>query len=300
MHIRDIFAPQSTTFSFEFFPAKTSEADARLKKVIEELAVLSPAFVSVTYGAGGSTRDATQELIGHLKQNTALNPVPHLTCVRQQQSDIEEILTTYAQNGVSNILALRGDPPKDSPNHDHRSDALPFGADLVRFIRQFNDRGIHKDARGFGIGVAGFPEGHPHTPNRLQEMDNLKAKVDAGADYIFTQLFFDNNDFLDFCERCELAGIHIPILAGILPVNSISGLRRMAELSGGTRIPAHLLKALKRVETSPEAVAQVGLHHATEQCADLLRHNVAGIHFYTLNQSQAILEIMKRLGLYVN
>jgi methylenetetrahydrofolate reductase (NADPH) len=145
--------------------------------------------------------------------------------------------------------------------------------------------------------VAGFPEGHPATPNRLLEMDYLKAKVDAGADYICTQLFFDNHDFYDFRERCELAGIHVPIIAGIMPVTSQSSMRRMAELAGGARFPARLVKSLQRAGDSTEAFRQIGLHYATEQCADLLNNGVAGIHLYTLNQSTATREICQRLGI---
>jgi methylenetetrahydrofolate reductase (NADPH) len=169
---------------------------------------------------------------------------------------------------------------------------------LVKHIQQFNQSGSHPDKRGFGIGVAGFPEGHPGTANRLLEMDHLKAKVDAGADYICTQLFFDNHHFHDFRERCELAGIRVPILAGILPVTNLKGLQRMAELAGRTCIPGRLLKALRRVEGDASAVAEVGLHHAIGQCSDLLASDVAGIHFYTLNQAAPTLEILKQTGLH--
>jgi methylenetetrahydrofolate reductase (NADPH) len=171
---------------------------------------------------------------------------------------------------------------------------FPQAVDLVRFIKKFTG---HPDKRGFGIGVAGFPEGHPATPNRLLEMDHLKAKVDAGADYICTQLFFDNHDFYDFRDRCALAGIEAPIIAGIMPVTSLSSMKRMAELAGGSRFPAKLLKALQRANGTPEAVREIGLHYATEQCADLLDNGVAGIHLYTLNQSTATREICQRLGL---
>ena len=199
----------------------------------------------------------------------------------------------YSAAGVSNILALRGDPPRDQPDYNHSKDVFPQAANLVRFIKQFSG---HPDPRGFGIGVAGFPEGHPATPNRLVEMDHLKAKIDAGTDYICTQLFFDNRDFFDFRDRCALAGIHVPVIAGIMPVTSLSSMKRMAELAGGARFPARLLKALQRGGDSPEAIRQIGLHYATEQCADLLDQGVAGIHFYTLNQSTATREICQRLG----
>lgn len=296
MHIRDILQRSRPSISFEFFPANTTEGRDRLSDAIAQLGVCKPDFVSITYGAGGSTRDATQQLVEQVKTSTPLNPVPHFTCVNHRQPDIDSILARYATLGICNILALRGDAPKGFSTYDHGQDFCAHGADLVRYIQSFNDRGIHADRRGFGIGVAGFPEGHPGTPNRMLEMDYLKAKVDAGADYICTQLFFDNHYFHDFRERCDLAGIRVPILAGILPVTSMAGLQRMAELSGGTNIPARLLKALSRVRQDPASVLEIGLHHATEQCADLLHHNVAGIHFYTLNQAAPTMQILKRLG----
>ena len=294
MHIRDILQPGKPTVSFEFFPPKTAESQDQLYTTIRDLEKIHPNFVSVTYGAGGSTRELTHELVLRLKTSSTLDPIPHLTCVGHTEPEIEAILERYAAAGVSNILALRGDPPRDQPDYDHSRDTFPQAADLVRFIKKFSG---HPDKRGFGIGVAGFPEGHPATPNRLLEMDYLKAKVGAGADYICTQLFFDNHDFYDFRDRCALAGISVPIIAGIMPVTSLSSMKRMAELAGGSRFPAKLLKALQRANGTPEAVREIGLHYATEQCADLLDNGVAGIHLYTLNQSTATREICQRLGL---
>ncbi len=297
MHINDIFASDQTTVSFEFFPPKTAADAEALYEHIALLEALQPSFVSVTYGAGGSTRQLTHDLVLRLKQTTMLDPIPHLTCVCHGEQEIEDILTKYAQSGVNNILALGGDPPRDAQNYDRKADAFHHAADLVGFIRRRNERGVHPDRRGFGIGVAGFPEGHPDTPNRLDEMDHLKAKVDAGADYICTQLFFDNHDFYDFRERCELAGIRVPILAGIMPITSLGGMKRMAQLALGARVPAKLLRALGRTANDPEAVKQVGVHWATEQCRDLLDHQVRGIHFYTLNKSDATRQIYQSLGL---
>ena len=297
MHIGDIFASDRTTVSFEFFPPKT-EADAQaLYENIALLEVLQPSFVSVTYGAGGTTRQLTHELVVRLKQTSTLDPIPHLTCVCHQEPEIEEILTKYAEAGVSNVLALGGDPPRDIQNYNRKADAFQHAADLVRFVRRLNESGVHPDGRGFGIGVAGFPEGHPSTPNRLDELDYLKAKVDAGADYICTQLFFDNRDFYDFRERCELAGIRVPIIAGIMPVTSLGGMKRMAQLALGARFPAKLLRALERAAGDPESVKHVGVHWATEQCRDLLDNQVRGIHFYTLNKSDATRQIYQNLGL---
>jgi len=296
MHANLLFAQQPTTFSFEFFPPKTAAGAETLFETIRRLEPLSPSFVSVTYGAGGSTRELTHDLVLRLRRTTSLDPVPHLTCVGHSPDEISDILQRYAAAGVSNILALGGDLPRDNLGYNRASDAFRHASDLVRFIAAFNqDR--HPTAPGFGVGVAGFPEGHPTTPNRLLEMDYLKAKVDAGADYICTQLFFDNRDFFDFCERCEIAGIRIPILAGIMPVASLSGMKRMAELALGARIPAALQRRILGHQQDDAAVERIGIEWATEQCRDLLRHAVRGIHFYTLNRSSATLQIYRTLGL---
>lgn len=293
MHIQDIFAERSTTFSFEFFPPKSPEAAEALVATVGDLAALKPAFVSVTYGAGGSTRELTHDLVERIKTTSGIAAVPHLTCVCHSEGDIQEILERYAKLGVGNLLALGGDPPRNLENYHKADDHFQHAVDLVKFIRNF--RG-HPDPRGFGVGVAGFPEGHPATPNRLLEMDHLKAKVDAGADYICTQLFFNNADFYDFRERCDLAGIKVPIVAGIMPITSAKGMKRMAELAAGSRYPASLLRAIKRCGDDEEAVAHVGVHWATEQCRDLLDNQVAGIHFYTLNKSDATRQIYRSLG----
>ena len=287
MQIRDIFRDHATTFSFEFFPPKTDAASRELFANIERLQALAPSFVSVTYGAGGSDRQRTHDLIVRIQRETAITAVSHLTSVCHSREELAAILDRYAESGVENILALRGDPPRDRPDHDRSADAFAFAADLVRFV---------KDHPGdFGIGVAGFPEGHPACPNRLVEMDHLKRKVEAGADYICTQLFFDNRDFYDFRERCELAGIRVPILAGIMPISTRGGMTRMAELALGARFPARLLRAVGRCEDE-ESVAKVGLHWATEQCRDLLDNDARGLHFYTLNKSGATRTIYENLG----
>jgi len=297
MHILDILDRAKPSLSFEFFPPRTESTWEDLYQAIRELEPLQPSFVSITYGAGGGTRELTHDLVVKIKQTTSIPPVPHLTCVGHSESEVGEILQRYAAAGVTNILALRGDPPKDQPNYDWSQGEFQQAADLVRFIRNFNASGAHPDSRGFGIGVAGFPEGHPSTPNRVDELDFLKAKVDAGADYICTQLFFDNHDFLDFRDRCDLAGIKVPIIAGVMPVTSIQGMKRMAELAAGARYPAKLLRALERAKSNAAAVERVGIHHAAEQCAGLLDEGVDGIHFYTLNKSHATREIYDTLGI---
>ncbi len=292
MHIRDIFYQHRTTFSFEFFPPKTDEASNELFATIARLEELSPSFVSVTYGAGGSTRERTHDLVVRIHRETKLTAVSHLTCVCHSLPEMEAILNRYAESGIENILALSGDPPRNLANFDRAKDAFRYAEELVKFVRS---RTNAPDSRGFGIGVAGFPEGHPGTPNRLQEMDNLKRKVDAGADYICTQLFFENRDFYDFRDRCELAGIKVPIIAGIMPISSRANMIRMAELALGARVPAALMRSIARC-ADDEAVARVGTLWATEQCRDLLHHDVRGIHFYTLNKSDATRQIYENLG----
>lgn len=289
MHIKDILSTSSPSLSFEFFPPKSEKGSEELYKTISELESLNPSFVSVTYGAGGTTRELTHDLVVRIKKTTSIEPVPHLTCVGHSEEEMEMILKHYAEADVKNVLALRGDPPRGVKNYDHNRDALSYASDLVSFVKEHQ--------ADFGIGVAGFPEGHPTTPNRLQELDFLKAKVDAGADYICTQLFFDNSEFFDFRERCSIAGINVPIIAGIMPITTINGMKRMAELSGGTKFPAKLLRQLQRVEQDPAAVERIGLHYATEQCNELLDQGVSGLHFYTLNKSNATKEIWERLSL---
>jgi methylenetetrahydrofolate reductase (NADPH) len=296
MHITDIFARDTATFSFEFFPPRTDAAWGTLFERISEFEALAPSFVSVTYGAGGSTRQHTHELVVRLLRETSLDPVPHLTCVCHKEPEIRSVLDRYAEAGVSNIMALRGDAPADAAGWDPTQDDMQHAIDLVAFIVRYNDQVIGGAGRGFGIGVAGFPEGHPETPNCLTHMDHLKAKVDAGADYVCTQMFFDNRSFYDWCERCEIAGIRVPLVAGIMPITSVKGMKRMADLAAGANFPASLQKAVYRCQDDAEAVQRVGVHWATEQCRDLIDHGVRGIHFYTLNRSDATRQIYETLG----
>lgn len=289
MHISEILSPNKVHFSFEFFPPKTTEASNALFETIKELSPIQPSFVSVTYGAGGSNRQFTEDLVVRLKRETSLNIVAHLTTVNSSRNDIGQQMDRYVNAGIQNVLALRGDPPKGTiTTFQSDKDGFTHASELVRFIK--------KNYPAVGVGVAGFPEGHPETPNRLKEMDFLKAKVDEGADYICTQLFFDNHDFYDFRERCQIAGIKIPILAGIMPVLSTQSLKRIAELALGSHVPAKLLRAIQRAEND-QAIEKVGIHWATEQVFDLYDHEVSGIHFYTLNHSKATLKIHKTIGM---
>jgi methylenetetrahydrofolate reductase (NADPH) len=287
MLVKDILAKEKTAFSFEFFPPKTEEGFDNLFSSIKDLVPLHPSYVSVTYGAGGSTRDRTCDLVMRIRKETDLTVVSHLTCVGSTKEEVESILGNYSAAGVDNILALRGDLPKDMDGCHSTGNGFFYAADLVRFIKD--------KFPGMCIGVAGFPEGHPEMPNRLKEIDYLKAKVDAGADYIVTQLFFDNRDFYDYCERCVLAGIKVPVVAGIMPITTREGMVRMAELAAGARIPARLLKAVSRAQDD-DYVEKVGVHWATEQVRDLVDNEARGIHFYTLNTSKATLKMYESLG----
>ncbi len=288
MHIAQILKSKKTALSFEFFPPKTLEGFDNLFTTISELSYLNPAYVSVTYGAGGSTREKTHELISRIQRETDLTVISHLTCVGHSRAQINEILTNYSNNGITNILALRGDAPKGDSGFTPQENGFAYASEMVEFART--------KFPAMGIGVAGFPEGHPLTPNRFLEIDYLKAKVDAGADYICTQLFFDNRDFYDFRERCEIAGITVPIIAGIMPITSISNMKRIGELSLGSRVPGKLLKSVYRAQND-EYVEKVGIHWAAEQVNDLIENGVAGVHFYTLNRSRQIHQICESIGL---
>ena len=287
MLVKDILQNQKLTISFEFFPPKNESGWDDLYNTISEIMPLKPSYVSVTYGAGGSTRDKTHNMVTKLHKETDLCIVAHLTCVNSSREEVKTIIERYNKDGIHNILALRGDLPSgvDQFNKDDRG--FTYASDLVSYIKEISP--------GTGIGVAGFPEGHPQMPNRLKEIDFLKRKVDAGADYIVTQMFFDNRDFYDFKERCELAGITVPIIAGIMPITSRSGMNRMAELAAGARFPAPLLKAISRAEN--EFVRRVGVQWATEQIRDLIDNSVQGIHLYTLNRSRSSIRICESLGI---
>ena len=288
MLVKEILNSNRPSLSLEFFPPKTKAGFDKLFQVISNLMQLKPSYASVTYGAGGSTRDDTANLVVQIQKDMGLTVVSHLTCVGSTRDELMSILEKAAESYIENILALRGDLPKGETVWKHLENGFDYSADFVSFIK--------KNYPHICIGVAGFPEGHPLTPNRLKEIEYLKAKVDAGADYIVTQLFFDNRDFYDFCERCELAGIHVPVIAGVMPITTRKGMIRLAELAEGARFPAVLLRSVARAEND-EYFEEVGIHWAAEQLLDLVNNDVRGIHLYTLNRSRAILKIFKSLGI---
>lgn len=287
MLVKEILnAAAKPVFSFEFFPPKKDEEWETLFETIAALSPLNPSYVSVTYGAGGSTRSRTHNLVTRIRKETGLTVVSHLTCICSDSRETGSILQNYLKNGINNVLALRGDIPAGTATLAEAIKDFPHAIDLVRFIKT--------NYPDIGVGVAGFPEGHPETPNRLKEIEYLKEKVDAGADYIVTQLFFDNRDYFDFVERCSIAGITVPVIPGIMPVTTRKGMIRMSELALGARIPAPLMK--KVLDASSDAdVASTGIEWATNQVQELIDHHIKGIHFYTLNMADATLRIFRNI-----
>ena len=287
MLVKEILnAAVKPVFSFEFFPPKKDEDWETLFETIAALSPLNPSYVSVTYGAGGSTRSRTHNLVAKIQKETGLTVVSHLTCICSDKDETGSILENYQNNGINNVLALRGDKPAGSASIDEAIKDFPHAIDLVRFIKT--------NYPEIGVGVAGFPEGHPETPNRLKEIEYLEEKIDAGADYIVTQLFFDNRDYFDFVERCTIAGITVPIIPGIMPITTAKGMIRMSELALGARVPASLMSKVIKAGNDRE-VASIGIEWATHQVQELIDHNIKGIHFYTLNMADATLRIFNNI-----
>lgn len=285
MKIVDLLKQGGPSFSFEFFPPKDDAGFEQLFQAIDSLKTLRPTYVSVTYGAGGGTRRKTVELTSRIKNQIGLESMAHMTCVGATQEQIGEVLDELSAAGVENVLALRGDPPAGAARFEATEGGFRYANELVSYVRERYD---------FGVGVAGYPEGHPEATDRHADLMNLKRKVDAGADFVISQLFFDNDDFLRFRESAERAGIRVPIIAGIMPILSVKQIKRFTEMCGA-RIPRELLRRIEAVEDDPEAVRHVGMYHATAQCDALLAENVAGIHFYTLNRSTATRAIFQFL-----
>jgi len=285
MKIKAILEKVRPSFSFEFFPPKDTEGFDKLFTTITQLKPCQPTYVSVTFGAGGSTRTKTIDLVGRIKNEIGLESMAHLTCVGSDQEYIADILDTLQAQGIQNILALRGDPPQGQEEFEKPENGFSYANELVAFIRANYD---------FCIGVAGHPEGHMECPNKKEDLDHLKRKVDAGADFIVTQLFFDNRFYFDFIDRAQNLGIQVPIIPGIMPILNVKQVQRFTKMCGST-IPAWLMERLEAVQDDPETVRQLGIDHATEQCEHLLQEGAPGIHFYTLNRSKATLKILESL-----
>jgi methylenetetrahydrofolate reductase (NADPH) len=283
--IGDIIKERGSSLSFEFFPPKDEAGEARLFQAIAKLEALSPTFVSVTYGAGGGTMKNTGNVIGRIKRETPLTPMPHLTCVDQSKGELRKILEGYKGQGIDNVLALRGDPPKGTGKFVAPKDGFCYAIDMVT---------LAVDVGGFSIGVAVYPEGHPESPSLEMDMYYTKQKIDAGADFAITQMFFDNSYFYQFLERAEKAGITIPIIPGIMPIGDLARIQKFSQMCGAT-LPGRIVRRLEKA--GADEAGKVGLEVATEQCADLLEHGVRYFHFYTLNQAEAVSQIVANLGL---
>ena len=284
--IRQRLLAPGPTFSFEFFPPKTDAGEQALWQAIRELEPLRPGFVSVTYGAGGSTRDRTVRVTRRIAEETTLTPMAHLTCVDSSRDEVVATLREYADAGIHSILALRGDPPggPGQPFVPH-PEGLAFASDLVALVRSVGS---------FEVGVAAFPEGHPEATDRDQDADVLVAKADAGADFAITQFFFHAEDYLRLVDRVRGRGCDLPIVPGIMPVTNVSQIERFAALSGAD-FPSALAQRLHAVADDPEAVRAIGVQVATDLAQRLLGEGAPGLHFYTLNRSTATREVYAAL-----
>ena len=286
MRIGDAIGKNGPVFSFEFFPPKTPQGERNLYQAIERLRPLRPTFVSVTYGAGGTTREKTVELVRRIKHEIGIEAMAHLTCTGVDRDEIEQILWRLEEAGIENVLALRGDPPRDQPLFGRPANGFAYAAELVSFIRALGF--------DFSLGGAGYPEGHIECPDRDQDLAHLKHKVDCGLDFVITQLFFDNADYFAFVERAWARGVRVPIIPGIMPITNLSQIERFTSMCGA-RIPDELRERLGRVRDCDGAVRAIGIEHATLQCRELLASGAPGIHFYTLNQSPATRAIFEQL-----
>lgn len=291
--IRDIFAEARTAgrpvISFEFFPTKTPEGERTLlEKTIPALGRLNPDFCSVTYGAGGSTREKTLTIVDRIQREQGLTAMAHMTCVNATRSESQAVLERARALDICNILALRGDPPGGVGGFQKTDGGFEFSHELVRFIKELG---------GFSIGVAGFPEGHiAQTEGKHADWRHLKHKIDQGADFVITQLFFDNRDYFEFRDYLTSLGVHVPIVPGIIPIMSAGQIKRFVALCGAA-LPEALVSELDKRGSDDEAVAQLGIDYATRQCEELLREGVPGLHFYTLNKAQSTAAIVANLGL---
>jgi methylenetetrahydrofolate reductase (NADPH) len=285
MRIEELFTRGRPVVSFEFFPPKTAEAEARLVEAIEKLRPLQPAFVSVTYGAGGSTREKTVDLVGRIRREWGIEAMAHLTCVGATEAELRHVLDRLAGIGIENVLALRGDPPQGQDAFVRTAGGFAYASELAALIR--------RDGR-FCIGGACYPEGHVECRDLSRGVEHLKKKVEAGARFLITQLFFEPHAYFEFVARARAAGITVPIVPGIMPVTNVEQLERFTSMCGAS-IPPDLKERLERVRDDPQVVMNVGIDHATTQCAELLRGGAPGIHFYTLNKSPSARAVFENL-----
>src|SRR5215218_3069779 len=285
MRIAEIMEQRRPVFSFEFFPPKTDEGQATLEQTLAVLKDDQPDYVSMTYGAGGSTRNRTVELTKWIKQELGIEAMAHLSCVGEPRERLVEILEEIAGAGIENVLALRGDPPRGESQWKPHPGGLHYSVDLIRLARERFD---------FCIGAACFPEVHPDAADRISDLRYARAKQDTGAGFLITQLFFDNELYFDFVDEARAAGVTVPIVPGIMPITNYGQIKRFTEMCGAS-IPDELERELNGRADDPEAVAELGVAYATLQCSDLLARGAPGIHFYTLNRSPATRSILAAL-----
>jgi methylenetetrahydrofolate reductase (NADPH) len=287
--VRDLLRSGARSFSFEFFPPKDDEGSVQLWRALRELEALRPTFVSVTYGAGGSTRDRTVEMTRRIAHETSMTPMAHLTCVGHSRTELRSVVGAYADAGIRNVLALRGDPPGGPGSPWTPTPGGPrYASELVALVRSLGD---------FSVGVAAFPEGHREAASLEEDVRVLRRKQDAGAEFAITDMFFRAEDYLRLVDRAEGHGVTIPILPGIMPITNLRQIERMAELSGRD-VPAEVVERVSRSEV-PAAVRAAGVEVASELCEALLAGGAPGLHFYTLNRSKATREIYSNLRLAV-
>jgi methylenetetrahydrofolate reductase (NADPH) len=279
---------EEPVFSFEFFPPKSDEGEQNLRAALEALAPLRPDFASVTYGAGGSTRDRTLEIVAWLKLDLGIEAMAHLTCVGASVEELRGVLDRLAASGIENVLALRGDPPAGETDWTPHPGGLHYSTELATLIAQHRPE--------VSVGAACFPEVHPEAVDLAHDLHFLKAKVQAGASFLITQVFFDNDLYFNFVEEARAAGIDVPILPGIMPITNVSLIKKITGMCGAT-IPPALLEQLDLRVDDPDAVVELGVSYATLQCAELLARGAPGIHFYTLNRSPATRAILSSLKL---
>jgi methylenetetrahydrofolate reductase (NADPH) len=285
MRIAELLAQRRPVFSFEFFPPKTDEGRRTLEGTLEVLRDDAPDYVSMTYGAGGATRSTTVELTRWIKQDLGIEAMAHLSCVGEPATRLVEILHQIEAAGIDNVLALRGDPPRGETEWRPHPGGLHYSVELIRLIRERFD---------FCVGAACFPEVHPDASDRDSDLGYARAKQEAGAGFLITQLFFDNELYFEFVEEARAAGITVPIVPGIMPITNYGQIKRFTEMCGAT-IPSELEHELNGRADDPEAVAELGVAYATLQCSDLLARGAPGVHFYTLNRSPATRAILAAL-----
>lgn len=291
MRLPEIFQQRQPAISIEIFPPKSSQGDTALFASLERLASFQPAFISCTYGAGGSTRSRTVELCQQIQSQFQIPSTAHFTCVGSTRVELQDWLTYASEAGIQNIMALRGDPPQGQESFQQVEGGLSYANELVSLIREHSPN--------MGIGVAGYPEKHPEAPNLPTDLDNLKRKVDAGADAVFTQLFYENSNFFRFRDACRARDIAIPIVPGIMPITEFARIKRITSMCGAI-FPTELASRLEAVQEDSAAQFEIGVNYAIEQCEQLLQAGVPGIHFYALNKSEACDRILAALGVPQN